>query len=89
MYASIQFKNDHNLYFRVKADPVHRTDQYDVFEFTDSKFPDEVIKTMGRIPVGEYRHIAIDATGTGHLFDFKSQTLAGRLGPCVYTPDTP
>ena len=89
MYASIQFQNDPELYFRVKADPVQRTDQYVVFEFTDSKYPDQVIKTVGRIPVSTHRHIAIDLTGIGHLFDITTQKLAGRLGPCVYTPDEP
>ncbi len=87
MYASIQSERFIDFYCRIKKDAVLTFSNFLVFELVDSSFPDDISKISNGKVVGVFRHIAIDTTGTGYLFDFKNKSLDAKIGPCLYIAD--
>jgi hypothetical protein len=88
MFASIESKQFHDFFCRIKAEPVLSFGNILVYEILESPIPVDIIKKVNGKDVGSFRHVALDKNdGIGHLFDIENNKLAGSLGPCEYIAD--
>ena len=87
MYASIQSQTHADFYCRIKENPVHAFKNFLVYELVDSCVPDDITKTVNGRPVAKFRHVALDTTGAGYLYDIEKRAIDARVGPCTYISD--
>ncbi len=72
---------------RINANPIQEISNYKVYELVNSRFPNDITKTVNGHYSGRFRHIALDSDGNGYLFDIERSKLAGHIGECCYIAD--
>ncbi len=92
MFATIQGRSacgKANLYHRVYETPYLMGDGFRVYRLVDMSVNNDIIKTRNGEFVGIFRHLAIDASNTLHLFDPIKNGLRGILGfHCEFLKDS-
>jgi len=87
MFASIQSKQFHEFYCKIKEDPVLSFKNILVYELIESSIPNDIISKGSNGSSKTFRHIALDTNGIGYLFDILNNKLSIRIGSCEYLPN--
>lgn len=92
MFATIQGRSTcgkASLYHRVYESPDLEHEGFRVYRLVDMSVNNDIIKTRNGNAVGVFRHLAIDASNTLHLFDPLENGLRGILGfHCEFLKDS-